>query len=124
MLVFGRDILWLFIDSTEASAGEVLEVAYHYLSIMSVPLFVLFLIHVYRPVLQGLGNTTVPMLSGIAEVVGRILGALILPMFLGQEGIFYAEVAAWSCAAALMMIYFYANIRKIRRRIESGQALC
>ena len=119
MLSFGRSILQLFISSTEESAAEVMAVAYRYLTVMSIPLFILFLIHVYRPVLQGLGNTTVPMLSGVAEVVGRIISALILPRFLGQDGIFYAEVVAWTCAVVLMVVYYYANIGKIRRRIEA-----
>ena len=37
-----------------------------------------------------------PMVSGMAEFVMRISAALILPHFIGQDGIFFAEIAAWA----------------------------
>ena len=57
--------------------------------------------HIYRSALMGLGDTVVPMLSGFAEMAVRIAVALFLPMLMGQEGIFFAEVGAWTAAAIL-----------------------
>ena len=42
-----------------------------------------------------MGNTVLPMVSGVAEFVMRTGTALLLPLILGQDGIFYAEVSAW-----------------------------
>ncbi len=76
-----------------------MDIAYHYLSIMSVCLPILYMLHIYRSALMGLGDTVVPMFSGFAEMVVRIGVALLLPLVLGQEGIYYAEVGAWTAAA-------------------------
>ncbi len=65
-----------------------MQIAYHYLAIMSVCLPILYMLHIYRSALMGLGDTVVPMLSGFAEMAVRIAVALFLPMLMGQEGIF------------------------------------
>ena len=51
------------------------------------------------------------MLSGAAELVMRIGAALLLPSIMGQDGIYLAEVAAWTGAAVLLVI---AYIKKER----------
>ena len=37
---------------------------------------------------------TVPTLSGVAEMLMRMGAALVLPTFIGQSGVFFAEGAA------------------------------
>ena len=82
---------------------------------MAVMLWVLYLLYVYRSALQGLGNTVIPMASGIAEFVMRVGAVMILPEFIGADGIFYAEIAAWSGAAVLLMMSYYMVIRKYKK---------
>lgn len=65
--------------------------------------------------LQGLGEMTVPTLSGFAEMLMRMGAALVLPTFIGQSGVFFAEGAAWVCAAALNLVWYYMRIGKIKR---------
>ncbi len=113
MLIFGRNILSLFIDGAAENAAQVMDVAFRYLSIMSVCLPILYLLHNYRSVLQGMGDTFVPMLSGVAELAMRVSCALILPMFIGIDGIFVAEVAAWTGAALLLIAAYYARARNL-----------
>ncbi len=43
---------------------------------------------------SGLGNTLIPLASGIAEFVMRVSVALLLPKLIGEDGIFYAEICA------------------------------
>ena len=78
---------------------------------MSVCLPILYMLHIYRSALMGLGDTVVPMLSGFAEMVVRIGVALLLPLVMGQEGIYYAEVGAWTAAAILLVAAYYARMR-------------
>ena len=92
MLLFGRLVLGLFISGEPGQVEASLDIAYHYLSIMSVCLPILYMLHIYRSALMGLGDTVVPMFSGFAEMVVRIGVALVLPIWMGQEGIYYAEV--------------------------------
>ena len=54
----------------------------------------------------------IPMLSGVVEFFVRVGIVLILPRFVGQNGIFYAEIAAWTGATVLLVISYYINIRK------------
>ena len=116
MIIFGRNILSLFISGTPEEIKHVLDIAYRYLFIMAVMLWVLYLLYVYRSALQGLGNTVIPMASGIAEFVMRIGAVMILPTFIGTDGIFYAEIAAWSGAAVLLMMSYYMIIRKYKNK--------
>ena len=116
MLLFGRPLLSLFLSGEQNVQDQVLAVAYRYLAIMSVMLFVLYLLHVYRSALQGMGDTIVPMLSGFIEMLMRIGSAVFLPAYVGQDGVFLAEVIAWTGAAVLLIVMFYIRTRGWRGR--------
>ena len=120
MLIFGKPILRLFISSETGQVDEVLGIAYHYLSIMSYFLAVLYALHSYRSALQGLGNTVIPMLSGIAEFVMRTAAALLLPRLIGQEGVFYAEILAWTAAAILLVTAYYINVNILHKKFSNS----
>lgn len=112
MVTAGKNILSLFVAGEPDQVEQVLGIAYKYLFIMSVFLWVLYLLYVYRSAIQGLGNTVIPLASGIAEFVMRISVALFLPRMIGQNGIFYAEICAWSGAAILLVLSYFWIIRK------------
>ena len=112
MILVGRNILALFVSGDPDQVKQVLDIAYKYLFIMSCFLWTLYLLYVYRSAIQGLGNTVIPLASGIAEFVMRIGVALLLPKLIGQDGIFYAEICAWSGAALLLCVSYGWIIRK------------
>ena len=114
MFIFGKHILRMFISGDPAQTEQVLGIAWHYLSIMASVLFILYFLYVYRSALQGLGDTMIPMLSGVVEFFIRVGVALLLPKVMGQNGIFYAEIAAWTGAAVLLTVSYYIRIRKFR----------
>lgn len=118
MLIFGRPILRLFISDETGQVEEVLGIAYLYLSIMSWFLAVLYALHTYRSALQGLGNTVVPMLSGIMEFIMRTTAVMLLPRFVGEKGVFYAEVLAWTGATVILVTSYYAVRRKIEKKLK------
>jgi len=116
LLVFGRQITGLFISNEDpvqaAAAGDT---AYQYLSVMAWCLPVLYLLYAYRSALQGMGNTRVPLLSGVVELVMRVSAAIVVGHIAWQEGIFYAEVLAWTGAAVLLAGAYYRAERKLGR---------
>ena len=114
MVLFGRNVLSLFVSGEPEQIRQVLDIAYKYLFIMAVFLWILYLLHVYRSAIQGLGNTLIPLASGIAEFVMRVSVALLLPKWIGEEGIYYAEICAWSSAAVLLIISYMILIRKYK----------
>ena len=110
MFLWGKDMLSMFISAEKSQAEQVLGIAHHYLMIMSVFLVILYALHVYRCALQGLGDTIIPMVSGIAEFVMRVSAAMLLPGLLGQEGIFYAEILAWTGACVILVGAYYRRM--------------
>lgn len=110
MFLWGRNMLSLFISAEESQAEQVLEIAHHYLMIMSSFLVILYALHTYRSALQGLGNTIIPMISGMLEFAMRVFAAILLPQLMGQSGIFYAEILAWSGACTLLVTAYYKTV--------------
>ena len=52
----------------------------------------------------------------ILFVLPVVLLSMLLPLALGQEGIYYAEVGAWTAAAILLVAAYYARMRALSRR--------
>lgn len=121
MLLLGRPLLRLFISGEPEQAALSLQIAYRYLATMSVALPILYLLHIYRSALMGLGDTVIPMGSGLVELVMRVGIALLLPLAIGQDGIFYAEVGAWAGAAALLMISYWVRAARLPQTSPSEQ---
>ena len=117
MLVFGRFILGAFISGTPEEVEQTMNVAYLYLAIMSICLPILYILHVIRSTIQGMGNTVLPMLSGIMEFTMRTLAALLLPLWFGEIGIFFAEIAAWAGADVVLITSYFVMSSKIERTI-------
>lgn len=113
MLLLGKLILSCFISGTPEEVEQTMEIAYFYLAIMSISLPILYILHVIRSAIQGMGNTMLPMLSGIAEFVMRTSTALLLPLAVGEIGIFFAEIAAWLGADIILAISYFATVKKL-----------
>ena len=112
IIVFGKYIVMLFVSGTTQEANEVIKLSHMYLLIMGSFLFILYLLYVYRSAVQGMGDTVTPMISGIVELIMRVAAVLIIPIFIGQNGIFFAEVIAWLGSEILLMITYYYKLNK------------
>lgn len=119
MLVFGKGILGLFISGSPEVVEQTMQIAYFYLAVMSVCLPVLYVLHVTRSALQGMGNTVLPMLSGVAEFVMRTLSVIILPMLFGETGIFFAEIAAWLGADIVLVSSYFVVTGKLEKKMTN-----
>ena len=80
---------------------------------MSICLPILYILHVTRSAVQGMGNTVLPMVSGIAEFVMRTGGVLLLPALMGENGIFVAEVLAWFGADLILVPSYFLTFKHI-----------
>lgn len=89
--------------------------AYLYLCVMSSFLPILYLLYVFLSAIQGMGNTVVPMISGIVEFIMRVGISVIIGYTGYANGIFGAEVMAWIGAT----VYLYINYRRIIGKRES-----
>ena len=112
MLIFGKVFIGMFLSGTPEEVEMAGAVAWRYLLFMSLALPALYLLYVYRSALQGMGNTVIPMISGILEFLLRTGMVLGLTALVGSDGIFWAEISAWIGAAVLLGISYYVSMAK------------
>ena len=117
MLAFGRLILSFFLPAGAEASAEALGVGYQYLSLMALCLPALYVLHVTRSCIQGLGNTVLPMVSGMSEFVMRTGGALTLPPVIGEAGVMIAEVLAWFGADLILAPSYFFVMKRVRREM-------
>lgn len=114
MIVFGRQITMLFLSTEDAQlARQAGDVAYLYLFIMSAGLPILYLLYAYRSALQGMGNTKIPLLSGVLEFLARVGMALLISWMGGRNEILYIEPVAWMAATVLLCISYYVDAARL-----------
>ena len=112
VILFGKPLLRLFIQDDPAIVEQVLVYGYRFLCFMGASLFALYLLFVFRSALQGLGDTVTSMLSGVLELFMRSGSALLLPLFMGEWGIYTAGVISWFGAAALLALSCGRRLRR------------
>ncbi len=120
MLLTGRFILAGFVPGSAGDTAETIDVAYRYVTYMCVCLPVLYLLYVFRSALQGMGNTLMPMVSAMAELICRTGSALILSKLIGGNGVLLAEVLAWMGADVVLITSYFVMVKKIDR--DFGEA--
>ncbi len=117
MIIFGRSITGIFLNAdTPEMLKAASDTAYTFLCVMSSMLPVLYLIYIYRNAIHGMGNTFLPMFSGIAESVCRVIVALIVATIGKPSGIFAAEVSAWVFAVAILVPAYYIQMSKLKKK--------
>ena len=114
MFLFGRGLIASFISGAADEVTQSVAIGCEYLYLMSAFLPVLYLLHIYRSTLQGMGRTVMPMVSGLAEFVMRTGAAFFLPGLIGYRGVFWAEILAWLGATVILVtsyLRFFASRR-------------
>ncbi len=110
LVFFGKYFVMLFIEKPTPEIYSYAQQVFNYSAIFFIPLgFIL----VYRNVLQGMGDSFIPMIAGVAELLARAVVAFTLPKFIGFVGICLSDPVAWIAAAVPLMIAYYRKINKI-----------
>lgn len=115
LVLFSKYFVMLFIENPSA---EIIGYTQEVLNYSAVFMIFLGFIFVYRNVLQGMGESFVPMMAGFYELAARSVVAFILPKFIGFTGICLADPIAWIAAAVPLMFTYYSNIKKISKEYE------
>lgn len=118
-ITFGKFILMLFISGTPQEVEATMNVAYRYLATMSICLPILYCLHIIKCALVGLGNSTCPMWSGVAELFMRAAGAFALPVLWGEMSLVFAEPLAWLGADVVMVIGYFMYMKKLEDKEEN-----
>ncbi|GAA0085319.1 MATE family efflux transporter [Clostridium sp. CTA-7] len=115
VVLFGGAFTKLFMSGNDL---EVIGYARQYLNTVSIFYIPLGLIFIYRNTLQGIGDSFVPMMAGVAEMVARTVVAFTLPILLDFTGIALADPAAWIAAAVPLAITYFKRINVLMKEKE------
>ena len=115
LAVFGRELTAVFVSGAEQAD---IDTAYPYFVITGAGVWIVGLLFLYRSSLQSLGDTVVPMISGGVELGMRVGTVLVLArcFHLGFYAVCFAEVAAWTGAAVLLIVGFYVRLGRLSRK--------
>lgn len=113
--LFRQPIMQLFLDVSQEGGIDALGIAVHYLTIILICLPLLYLIHLYRNLLQAIGVAKWSLISGFAEFVVRVLMSMVVIRWLGSDALFVAEPLAWLGALLCVMLpYFYYRKTRLK----------
>ena len=84
----------------------------------------LAIVNIYRNGIQGLGYGLLPMMAGVAELIGRGVVAVIAAGQKSYPGVCLASPAAWVLASVLLIAMYYyivkVDLKKIFPDRKSG----
>jgi putative MATE family efflux protein len=92
---------------------EVISLSQVYLTSNGIFYFILSLLFIYRYTLQGLGQSFIPTVAGIMELIMRSFAAIILSKPLGFLGVCLSNPLAWLGACIPLAAAYYITIKKI-----------
>ena len=118
IIIFGQQMVTMFVGSQDV---EVLKLSQVYFNIVGSSYSLLAILFIIRYTLQGLGQSVVPTIAGVSELVMRSFSAIVLAGMFGYAGASFSEPLAW-LGSTLVLIgsYLAANKRlhKLQRMRE------
>lgn len=110
---FGRSIAASFLTGDPKTVEEAANLTVQLLRVLAFSLPLLYLLHVMRSALQGLGNTMMPMVSGLAEIAGRLVLAVWGIRMLGWNAIVLTEPVAWIASDLVLVLSLQKALKKL-----------
>ena len=112
----GKYMTYFFVSGNAEEIMGAVDVYLKCVGIFFIPLAVIFL---YRSGIQGMGYGILPMMAGVAELVGRAIVAVIAARQKSYVGVCMASPVAWVFAAVwLLGMYFYIMKHDMRKFFE------
>ena len=117
----GKQIVGIFVPDDQPHLTEtVIGLARTYLDISILFYFFLGQIFIFRNSCQGMGNSVVPMVSSVVELVMRTYAAVYLAAQWGFVGLCYASPLAWIGGAAVVSGGYFKTVWGLRKRIRKA----
>ena len=117
---FSEEIAMLFVDASET---EVLADTALFLHISASFFIFLGMVCIFRYTIQGAGYTQLSMLSGVAEMIARILVSVVAVPMWGYWAVCFGDPVAWMFAVAFLLPAFRYVYRRLCRIVEKEKAL-
>ena len=124
VMTVGKYMTYLFVSEDVERIMDSVDLYLKCAGSLFIPLAI---VNIYRNGIQGLGYGLLPMMAGVAELVGRGVMSVIAAQQKSYLGVCLASPAAWVLAAALLIgMYFYVikiDLKKIFPGQKSGNDL-
>jgi MATE efflux family protein len=117
LIAFGTFFLELFVGADAAGAEEVIAYGHTYLVVTGSTYTILALLLVYRNVLQGLGQSVIPTIAGVMELIMRAVAAIFLCSSLGFLGACMAYPLAWIGAGIPVVLAYFWTEKTLRQTV-------
>lgn len=104
LAIGGKYLAYMFVSD---HVTELIDYVGIYLTCVGVFLIPLAIINIYRNGIQGLGYGLLPMMSGVAELIGRGIVAMIAAHYMSYLGVCMASPVAWVLAGGLLIVMYY-----------------
>lgn len=112
----GKAMVSLFVDAEDpAIIAEVLDMAQQFLLVNASLYIPLLFVNILRFTIQGVGFTTVAMIAGLMELVGRAFVAIVLVPVFGYNAAVWANPVAWIMAD----VFLFPCLITVLKRLEN-----
>ena len=113
IMIVGKYMTYLFLSG---DLTEIMQSVDIYLKCVGAFFIPLTVVNVYRNGIQGMGYGLLPMMAGVAELIGRGVVAVLATRQKSYVGVCMASPAAWVLAGGLLLIMYYYVIRQNEKR--------
>lgn len=121
VMTVGKYMTYLFVSEDVEVIMESVDLYLKCIGVFFIPLAI---VNIYRNGIQGLGYGLLPMMAGVAELIGRGVVAVIAAGHRSYLGVCLASPAAWVLASLLLLAMYYyivkIDLKKIFRGKETG----
>ncbi len=112
MFLFGDTLGLLFVSSSEV---EILEDIRLFLVIVSSFYFLLALVNIVRFLIQGMGFSSLAIMSGVLEMIARTVTGVFVVTTFGYLGVCFASPFAWLLADCFLIPAFIWCYKKLQK---------
>lgn len=112
-IFFGKQLTTLFVDASETT---IISYSYQFLLYCTGGYCLLTLVNTVRFTIQGMGFSVFAILSGIMEMIARILAATVVVQMIGFAGTCLAHPMAWLFADVFLIPAFFWCRKKVAKQ--------
>lgn len=111
VMTAGKYLTPLFLSE---NLGEIIGYVDIYLKCVGMFFIPLAIVNIFRNGIQGMGYGLLPMMAGVAELIGRGVVAIIASQKRSYVGVCMASPVAWILAGGLLLVMYYFIMRRAK----------
>ncbi|ELB07221.1 MATE efflux family protein [Enterococcus faecium EnGen0029] len=115
VIFFGHFFVQLFVSPSET---HVFELAQTYFNINGSLYWILAVLFILRYTLQGLGQSKIPTIAGMMELLMRSFAAIVLTGMWGYPGAAAASPLAWIGSVAVLLYSYMRSMKQLKHMGE------